>query len=83
MAKGTYPEITDGGKFNVDIDNEYLRFACCSCGHVHIFVIDREEKGKCKVTLDSDRKGTAQLRRHNFGSLQKKNPTKWDIKRKR
>ena len=76
-----YPLVKDGESFDLDVDKQSLRLACCSCGHVHIIYVERKEEGKCEVILNTDRRGTAQLRRHFFGDLQKVNNTKWGMGR--
>jgi hypothetical protein len=83
-----YPKLADNEGFRINSNKDVLRMACCSCGMVHTFVFimkgNKHEK-YAGVTLRkhevvpvirSEPRATAQLRRHNYGYLQK--PTKKD-----
>lgn len=81
-----YRKYLDGEKFDLNVDNEYLRFACCSCGHVHVFDFDISDPNipaQFKVTIDSDRRATAQLRRSNFGDLQTNKKQLWKMTKRK
>lgn len=79
---GKYEKLADGDSFEFNMDEEYLNFACCSCGHVHEMFFEEVDKDTLKMTLGTDRKKTAALRRNSFGSLQIGDESKWKMVRK-
>ena len=73
-----YPKLQDEEVCEFDMDNEYLRFACCDCGLVHtfaIFIVDKKPR-TMGFACKRERRATAQLRRHKYGFLQR--PVKGD-----
>jgi len=76
-----YPKLKDGESFKLYHKDEDLDFACCDCGMVHLFIFDKVRKDTMNITLNANRKATAQLRFNEFGDLHKNNK-KWILKRR-
>lgn len=66
-----YPKLNDGEGFTFDPTETYLRFACCDCGLVHEFAFDVKGKKELLMAMQRQKRATAQLRRHNYGFLQR------------
>lgn len=83
-----YPKLEDNEGIRINSNKDTLKIACCSCGmvHSHIFAIQGNKheklidvplrKHEIAVIFVGEPRATAQLRRHNYGYLQK--PTKRD-----
>ncbi len=67
---GKYPKLADYEGALLEPD-EIFRFACCDCGLVHDMAVVREKKGKIGIAFRRHNRATAQLRRQEFGNLQK------------
>lgn len=79
MAK--YPIIIDRSEVEINIDKEFLSFACCDCGMVHTFSFAIEDSGHLGIALQQEPRSTAQLRRHKVGNLHNDH-LKWKLIRK-
>ncbi len=64
-----YPKTNDGEGTKADFDTT-LRFACCDCALVHDIQFHKV-KGGFDVVYFRHKRATGQLRRHNYGELQK------------
>lgn len=58
---------------------EIFRSACCDCGLVHDMAVAAEDNGNIGLAFRRDNRATAQLRRHRFGNLQKKDALKYKM----
>lgn len=82
-----YPKLKDYEGFDIDSKDTILRFACCDCGLIHdmkIAVISKrgvELARRVQVVFKRFNRGTAQLRRHKFGSLQQRSINGWRMGR--
>ena len=81
-----YPKLKNYEGFEINPEKETIRFACCDCGLVHdmgVAIVGNRAIGGQKVQLTYRRcnRGTAQLRRHNFGNLQQKSVGRWRMRR--
>jgi hypothetical protein len=65
-----YPKLKEGSSFRVDLNKEDLFFACCDCGKVHHWQFHKISDGVYDFALFTERRATAQLRRHKYGTLQ-------------
>lgn len=59
-----------------------FRGACCDCGLVHDMVVEDEDNGIHGIAFKRHKRATAQLRRHNYGSLQQEGESKYKMGRK-
>jgi len=88
-----YKKITDGdpislkmgyyrkkkvNDFVVISDADPMRFACCDCGMVHTMVFVHNHLNVI-VHMWSERRRTAQLRRHRYGNLQQRAIGRWKM----
>ncbi len=80
--KDKYEKLNDGDSFRLNLDDTDLRFACCDCGNVHIFQFHHIENNVWDFTIFSQRRSTAQLRRHKYGDLQKKKSKDYILRKK-
>jgi uncharacterized Zn finger protein len=67
--KAKYPRLHDGECFTINPRTEYLTFACCSCGHVHVFDFVDVQDNKLKIMISSNRRASARLRSLKYGDL--------------
>lgn len=65
-----YRKRENGEGLRINLDENELREACCSCGMVHRWQFHHIKKNIWDFAFFVDRRATAQLRRHNYGSLQ-------------
>lgn len=66
-----YPKLKDYAATTVDVQREeLLELACCDCGLVHFIKLGIVEDGKVMIAFKSNKRATAQLRRHSYGDLQ-------------
>jgi len=71
MAKSSkYRKYHDGDFQIIDTKGDLLKLACCDCGLVHYIGITIVDDSLVKLQFVSDKRATAQLRRHKYGSLQ-------------
>jgi hypothetical protein len=84
-----YQEVDDETLIQLEFDEEgdtgaYM--ACCDCGLVHLYVyslcVDEEGSISLQVQVVRRQRSTSQLRRHNSGSLQRGECSKWEMVRK-
>jgi len=61
--------------------NGTVKFACCDCGLVHIAGVNVSHNGAVHLAFVRDERATAQLRRHNFGDLQKRKSKRYKLLR--
>lgn len=82
-----YPKLKDYEGFEIDSKDTFIRFACCDCGLVHdmnITVIGKrgfEIDSRVEVAFRRFNRGTAQLRRHQYGNLQQRTVNGWRMRR--
>ena len=62
-------------------EHEILRLACCDCGLAHSFAFHKYKNGKLGIAAKRESRATAQLRRHNWGSLQQGNGGRYKLGR--
>ena len=67
---GKYRKYHDGDFQIIDTKGDLLKLACCDCGLVHFIGITIIDDSLVKLQFASDKRATAQLRRHKYGSLQ-------------
>ncbi|MCK5614862.1 hypothetical protein KAR91_74055 [Candidatus Pacearchaeota archaeon] len=79
MAK--YPIIPNGDGIEVNMDDEFLTFACCDCGMVHTFSFAVEDNGNLGIALNHEVRSTAAMRRHKVGNLHTNHPL-WKLVRR-
>ena len=83
MMKRKYEKLNDGDAFRLNLNDTDLRFACCDCGNVHIFQFSHIIDNIWDFIMFSQRRSTAQLRKHNYGYLQSGKDKKYILKRKK
>ncbi len=79
--KTRYPKLSNYEGFEIDPKEETIRFACCDCGLVHDMGVAIVGKKKVQIAFRRCNRGTAQLRRYSFGSLQQKSVGRWRMRR--
>lgn len=52
-------------------NHDILRLACCDCGLVHSFAFHKYRSGMLGIAARREKRATAQLRRHEYGDLQR------------
>ena len=57
-----YDDVVDGVGFDVK-SGEVIRLACCDCGLVHNIVFVSHDRKKIGVTMERNKRSTAQRRR--------------------
>ena len=80
MGKPRYPKLSDYEGVQIESD-EIFRFACCDCGLVHDMAAVVVKKKTVEIAFRRFNRGTAQLRRHRFGSLQQRPINGWQMTR--
>jgi len=76
MNKTKYIKARDFQPHIIDTKAEVYKFACCDCGLVHFMKMEIIDDSLVKLIFAQDKQATAQLRRHEYGSLQKENKRK-------
>ncbi len=76
-----YPKLKDYEGFKIDPKKQIIRFACCDCGLVHEMAVVVAKRGEVEIAFKRFNRGTAQLRRHRFGSLQQRSINGWKMGR--
>lgn len=76
-----YPTLKDGEAFFIKRGKEILKFSCCDCSMVHFMDIHLNRNGYFKVQMFQDRRATGALRRHRYGTLQRKVVRSWKMVR--
>ena len=79
-----YPKLKNYEGFDIDPKETIIRFACCDCGLVHdmrVEIVSKKRVRRVQLTYRRCNRGTAQLRRHNFGNLQTKSIGRWRMRR--
>lgn len=77
-----YPKIKVGGEgYIFDPQETTLKIACCDCGLVHYYAFEIIDN-KIKLQVFSDKRATAQLRRHKYGKLQHCSKAKYEMVKK-
>lgn len=79
MAK--YAKLPDDMGWLVNTEEETLKIACCDCGLVHYIGITIKDDKNIMIGFKRARRATAQLRRHNYGSLQQGNGGRYRLDR--
>ena len=85
--KPLYPKLKDYEGFEFDSKDQIIRFACCDCGLIHdmkIAVIGKrgfELVRRVEIAFKRFNRGTAQLRRHQYGTLQQQAINGWRMRR--
>ena len=80
--KSRYPKLKDYEGFEIDPKTTMIRLACCDCGLVHDINITVIAEGeKVDVAFKRFNRGTAQLRRHQYGKLQQQSVNGWRMRR--
>ena len=74
-----YQKYKDGDSRIIDTKNETLKLACCDCGLVHYIGIAIIDGHSVKLQFVKDKQATAQLRRHDYGSLQRDKSRKYKL----
>lgn len=72
-----YKKLNDGEAIRLDLKEEDLHLACCSCGAVHIFQFHHIKKHIWDFAIFKKNKATAQLRRNGYGDLQESGKLKF------
>ena len=72
-----YITMKDGEEHSINLTNEYVRYACCDCGMVHIINFSVSED-KLSFTFTQDSRASGQMRRHRFGNLHE-GVSKWKL----
>ena len=82
----TYHALQDDEVIAVDLDEPWIKLACCDCGLVHYwtFTLTCDEKGKLFLHVEVDRceKSTAQKRRGGNCELLTNPEQRWTMIRK-
>jgi len=67
-----YNKLIDGEAKCIDLDNQDFYLACCDCGVVHIIQFHHIKKHIWDFAFFRNNRATGQLRRYQYGKLQKK-----------
>ena len=68
---GTYPKLKDYDELAFDPKDTIIALACCDCGLVHEFKVRVTSKRKVGMAMRRNNRATGQLRRHDYGNLQR------------
>lgn len=77
-----YRKIKDYDATIVDPEEAPFALACCDCGLVHYIKLEITEDSKVVIAFKSDKRITAQLRRHNYGDLQRGKSSMYRMERR-
>jgi len=69
-----YDKFEDNTGIKVNTNEETLKIACCDCGLVHYIGITILDEKNVLVGFKRDKRATSQLRRCDYGNLQKPAP---------
>ncbi len=67
-----YNKMGDGQPMAFNPEADVLALACCDCGLVHDIKITVNPDGTATIAHYRNKRATAQLRRHDYGYLQKR-----------
>jgi hypothetical protein len=85
MANDTYRRIEDDEIVVVDMDEPWIKVACCDCGLIHSWTFGlTESEGRLKLEISIDRleRCTAQKRRGGNVDLITDEDSKWKLVRR-
>ena len=72
MSSSKFERLEDGQVYEINLKEQYLKYACCDCGMVHSIQFKVSDNGETLYyRFDQEPKATGQLRRHEFGNLHK------------
>ena len=82
----TYHTLQDDEVIKLDMDEPWVKIACCDCGLVHLwsFGLAADEDGKIFLEIDIDRmeRCTAQKRRQSNVEFLTNEDSRWTMVRK-
>jgi len=77
-----YPKLGNGSAVTMNPKTDLWDVACCDCGLIHCIKVRIISDTEVTITFKERKRATAQLRRHNWGSLQQGKNKKYEMLRR-